>query len=184
MLLAKGIDLGARTKKFLDDRDLTVFIQEAKSLLEKWESSFLIPGDLAFESEGERAETEVSAFAFPSGLQEKLFFDIGKKTIQQYCEVISHSGTVFVNGPAGVYEDIRWEQGTRKIWEAISKAPGYTVIGGGDSVNAAAKFTGLDNFSYVCTAGGAMVRFLSGKKLPLVMAMEKAYDRNLSVPIR
>ena len=89
-----------------------------------------------------------------------------------------------MNGPAGMYEDPRWEEGTREIWRAIQDAPGYTVIGGGDTISAAAKFTELSKFDYVCTGGGAMVRFLAGKRLPLIEAMEKAYERNLREPIR
>jgi len=61
------------------------------------------------------------------------------------------------------------------VWQAIAAAPGYTVVGGGDSVSAATKFTNLNDWSYVCTAGGAMVRFLSGKKLPLLQAMERSH---------
>ncbi|WP_320130650.1 phosphoglycerate kinase [uncultured Sphaerochaeta sp.] len=184
MLLAQGVKLGAKTEKFLSDRDLTVFIEEAKSLLQEWGDSFLFPQDLAYEKEGKRAETTIQAFATTPAIQENLFLDIGEQTIQQYVEVIARAGTIFVNGPAGVYEDPRWEKGTQRIWKAIAKAPGFTVIGGGDSVSAAAKFTELKDFSYVCTAGGAMVRFLSGKKLPLIEAMEKAYERNLLEPIR
>ena len=89
-----------------------------------------------------------------------------------------------MNGPAGMYEDPRWEKGTREIWRAIQDAPGYTVIGGGDTISAASKFTDLSKFDYVCTGGGAMVRFLAGKRLPLIEAMEKAYERNLREPIR
>ncbi|HYE83442.1 MAG TPA: phosphoglycerate kinase, partial [Clostridia bacterium] len=74
-------------------------------------------------------------------------------------------------------EDKMFEAGTREIWNAIAEAPGYSVIGGGDTVSAASKFIELSKISYVCTAGGAMVRFLSGKKLPLIEAMEKAYDK-------
>jgi phosphoglycerate kinase len=58
------------------------------------------------------------------------------------------------------------------------------VVGGGDTINAATKFTDLSKYSYVCTGGGAMVRFLAGKKLPLIEAMERAFDRNLQKPIR
>ncbi|MDY7029836.1 MAG: phosphoglycerate kinase, partial [Spirochaetota bacterium] len=87
---------------------------------------------------------------------------------------ISSAGTVFVNGPAGVFEQEPLKKGTERLWKAIASAPGYTVVGGGDSVSAAARFTNLEDFNYVCTAGGAMVRFLSGKKLPLIAAMEKA----------
>ncbi len=60
------------------------------------------------------------------------------------------------------------------IYEAVSESEGYSVLGGGDSVTAAGKFISLDKVSYVCTAGGAMVRFMTGKKLPLITAMENA----------
>ena len=64
----------------------------------------------------------------------------------------------------------------------MANAPGYTVVGGGDSVNAA--YTFVENpetkFDYICTAGGAMVRFLSGVELPLITALKKAYGRTYS----
>ena len=89
-----------------------------------------------------------------------------------------------MNGPAGVYEQPLWADGTRELWNAIADAPGYTVIGGGDTISAAAKFTDMTKYSYVCTGGGAMVRFLAGKRLPLIEAMEKAFDRDLKAPVR
>jgi len=101
-----------------------------------------------------------------------------------FTEKIAAAGSVFVNGPAGIYEDPRWETGTKAILNAIAEAPGYTVAGGGDTISAAAKFTDLAKYSYICTAGGAMVRFLGGKRLPLIEAMEKAYRRNLQQPLR
>ncbi|NLZ76633.1 MAG: phosphoglycerate kinase, partial [Spirochaetales bacterium] len=72
----------------------------------------------------------------------------------------------------GVYEDERWEKGTRELLRAASGSSAYSVIGGGDTITAAARHTGLDGYSYVCTAGGAMIQFLSGKKLPLLEAMK------------
>ena len=68
-----------------------------------------------------------------------------------------------------------FSNGTRGIWQAIADSDGYSVIGGGDTVNSAAKFIDIRKISYVCTAGGALIRFMSGKKLPLVDAMENAY---------
>ncbi|HOB65059.1 MAG TPA: phosphoglycerate kinase, partial [Clostridia bacterium] len=82
------------------------------------------------------------------------------------------AGTVFVNGPAGVYENPLFEYGTREIWRAFTETKAYTVIGGGDTVSAASRFIDLGKVGYVCTAGGAMVRFLSGKKLPLIEAFK------------
>jgi phosphoglycerate kinase len=92
--------------------------------------------------------------------------------------VIAGAGTLFVNGPPGVYENELFENGTKAIWNAIAAADGYSVIGGGDTVTAATKYVDLNDISYVCTAGGAMVRFLSGKKLPLMVAMDNAYARD------
>lgn len=97
--------------------------------------------------------------------------DVGSKSVSIFEEVIQSAGTIFVNGPAGVYENEMFAYGTDKIWNAIAKSSAYSVIGGGDTVTAASKFIDLKDVSYVCTAGGAMVRFLSGKKLPLIEAM-------------
>ena len=99
--------------------------------------------------------------------------DIGSATIAAFEQAIYQARTLFVNGPPGVYENPLFEEGTQAIWNAIESAAGYSVIGGGDTVTAASRFVELDKIDYVCTAGGAMVRYLSGKTLPLIAAMEK-----------
>jgi phosphoglycerate kinase len=85
--------------------------------------------------------------------------------------------TIFVNGPAGIYEQPVGARGTERLWTAIANAPGYSVIGGGDSVAAAARFNVRDRMGYVCTSGGGMVRFLSGQVLPVVEALQRAKQR-------
>ena len=99
--------------------------------------------------------------------------DIGSKTIKIFKKEIMSAGTLFSNGPAGVYEKEASASGTKEIWKAFSDAKGYTVIGGGDTVASASKFIDINSIDYVCTAGGAMVRFLSGKVLPMIDAMLK-----------
>ena len=178
MLLAQNKELGQRTRTFLQDRDLTHFIDEARELLVMWPDRFVTPLDLAYEKDGERFESDVLEIVERDELQTKLFPDLGSKSIELYKTEIAKAGSVFVNGPAGVYEDGRWERATKEIWKAIAACNAYTVIGGGDTITAATKFTNLEDYSYVCTAGGAMVRFLSGKKLPLILAMEKAWERD------
>ena len=177
MLLAQGVSLGEKTMQFLEERDLIHFIKEAKALLTTWPEQLMTPSDLAYEDDGKRAEASITTIHGSAELQKSHFFDVGRETINAYTQVIADSGTVFINGPAGVYEDSRWEAGTKTIWRAIADAPGYTVVGGGDTITAAARFTDLSRYSYVCTAGGAMIRFLSGKKLPLIEAMEQALLR-------
>ena len=73
-----------------------------------------------------------------------MFMDIGAKTIASYEQEIGQAKTLFVNGPAGVYEDPVFEAGTKAICNALAEATGYSVIGGGDTVTAATKFVDLD----------------------------------------
>lgn len=179
MLWAMGKKLGSKKEKFLTDRELHLFVEPAKEYLRDYPGKIEVPLDLAYEKDGQRAE--ISAEDLPA---EEMYMDIGEKTIARYREILASAGTIFVNGPAGVYENKLFEKGTREIWNAIAEAPGYSVIGGGDTVSAASRFIDLGKISYVCTAGGAMVRFLSGKKLPLIEAMEKAYTKNITSRVK
>jgi len=97
-----------------------------------------------------RAEALIEALP-----KDRLFPDIGHKTIELFKKYINSAGSIFVNGPAGMYETEPWADGTRELWRAIADAPGYTVIGGGDTISAATKFTELSKYGYVCTGGGA-----------------------------
>ncbi|MCL6557730.1 MAG: phosphoglycerate kinase [Firmicutes bacterium] len=169
MLMAKGISIGAKKEKFIKDRSLDVFIAPAKEYLTDYPGKIVVPLDLAYEKDGKREEIDVDKLP-----AEEMFMDIGTKTIELFRMVLDSAGTIFVNGPAGVYENKLFENGTKEIWNAIANAKGYSVIGGGDTVSAASRFIDLKKINYVCTAGGAMVRFLSGKKLPLIEAMKKA----------
>jgi phosphoglycerate kinase len=174
-LVAAGYDIGRINEKFILDRSLDVFIAPAKEYLKKYPGKILFPIDLAYEKDGRRCEIDIGNLP-----AEESMLDIGAKTIQIYSEEISRAGTIFVNGPAGVYENEIFGNGTKSLWTAIADAKGYSVIGGGDTVSAAQKYIDLSKISYVCTAGGAMVQFLSGKELPLIKAMRKAYRKKES----
>ena len=173
MLLAKGVALGATKERFIKDRGLEVFIPEASTFLQNHPDRILFPADLAYSAGGTRREVSVRDLPL-----DEMFMDIGSETIQEYTAVIRQAKTVFINGPPGAYEDQLFEKGTRAVLDAIASCSGYTVIGGGDTVAAATRFMDLNDINYVCTAGGAMVRFISGMTLPLIQAMEKAYLRD------
>ena len=100
--------------------------------------------------------------------------DIGGKTIAQYEQIIADAKTVFVNGPMGVFEQEPSEAGTKAVFEALAATEAYTVIGGGDSVTASRKYKVADKIGYVCTGGGALIRFLTGEELPAVKALRHA----------
>ncbi|MCE5255332.1 MAG: phosphoglycerate kinase, partial [Spirochaetaceae bacterium] len=180
---ARGIDVGPVVDKFLKDRGLDAFVPEAKSLLTEFGDKYVLPCDLAYETKGPNGSPVRAECTIEKMPHDVMFPDVGHGTIAEFSRIIARAGSVFVNGPAGMYEVPLWADGTREIWNAIANAPGYTVIGGGDTISAAARFTDTSKFSYVCTGGGAMVRFLAGKQLPLIEAMEKAYDRNLAMPL-
>ena len=170
MRLAEGKKIGKLYEKWLSDHDLTVFVDQAKELLRDYKDKFILPVDFAVEENGVRKEVNLGELP----LDDKMFLDIGENSIAAFESAIAEAGTIFVNGPAGVYENPIFAEGTRRIWKAVAAAKGYSVIGGGDTVTAASKFVNVADIDYVCTAGGAMVRFLSGKTLPLIRAMSKA----------
>ncbi|WP_158795201.1 phosphoglycerate kinase [Pedobacter sp. L105] len=101
--------------------------------------------------------------------------DIGPKSIALFAEVIKTSKTLLWNGPMGVFEMANFEQGTRAIADAVVAATkengAFSLIGGGDSAAAIAKFGLEDEVSYVSTGGGALLEYMEGKELPGVKAI-------------
>lgn len=172
MLIAQGIDLGAATTAFIYDRSLETFIPRAAELLEAYGDRIEVPTDLALDDDGERREVAVADLPI-----DQLLIDVGSETVAAYEAVIAAAATLFVNGPAGVYESAAGEYGTRSLWEAVAASDGYSVIGGGDTVASARRFVDDDSIGFISTAGGALIRYISGQPLPLLDAMEKAADR-------
>ncbi len=172
MLMAEGVILGSPSESFIRDRSLDRFIDDAREYLSAYPGKVVVPIDIAVEAGGRRKEVEVSDLP-----ADGLIVDIGERTVRRYGEIIGRAGTIFVNGPPGVYENEVSARGTGELWKAVSSAAGYSVIGGGDTITSASRFIDTDKIGYVCTAGGALIRFLSGVELPLLEAMKKAYTR-------
>ncbi|MFW6115836.1 MAG: phosphoglycerate kinase [Chloroflexota bacterium] len=171
MLLAEGYRLGEPTERLIDDKGLTPYVDRARELLAAYRDHILYPRDVAVD-DGRRRELGLEELPV-----ERLLVDVGEETIEHYVDVIDEAATIFVNGPAGMYEDEVAASGTERLWNAVAEAPGYSVIGGGDSVAAAGRFKVKDRMGYVCTSGGGMVRFLSGQKLPVVETLKRAARR-------
>ncbi|MCF7908453.1 MAG: phosphoglycerate kinase [Candidatus Omnitrophica bacterium] len=101
--------------------------------------------------------------------------DIGPKTIKLFCDKIAQSKTVVWNGPAGIFENEKFAQGTKELALAVAKATAESqvtsVIGGGDTAAAVAKFNLSDKMSHISTGGGASLEYLEGKVLPGIAAL-------------
>lgn len=100
--------------------------------------------------------------------------DIGPESIKTFSKVIKDSKTILWNGPMGVFEMEKFETGTRSVAKAVvaaTKKGAFSLIGGGDSAAAVAKFGFTDDVSYVSTGGGALLEYMEGKELPGVKAI-------------
>ncbi|NLW69632.1 MAG: phosphoglycerate kinase, partial [Eubacteriaceae bacterium] len=126
-----------------------------------------VTGSSAFSNETPKALYTIDAIP-----DDFMALDIGEKTAQNYAKIILKSKTVVFNGPMGVFEMANYEQGTKKVIEAMADCDGVTVIGGGDSASAVAQFGYSDKMTHISTGGGASLELLEGKVLPGVAILE------------
>lgn len=118
------------------------------------------------------AQTRIKTINLSHGMADKdesaqlFYLDIGPKTRKLYSEILAKAGTVFWNGPMGVWENPVFAEGTKVVAKAIAQTDAKTVIGGGDTISAAHHFHVEHKFSYVSAAGGAALELLSGEMLP------------------
>lgn len=156
-----------------DDR-----LQTALDILEKAKQknvSIHLPEDSVIADKFDaNANTEVKpSDAIPDGW---MGLDIGPKAIGIFSEIIGKSKTILWNGPMGVFEMEKFQNGTKSIALAVAASTGkgaFSLVGGGDSVAAVNKFDLADKVSYVSTGGGAMLEYFEGKVLPGIAAVKE-----------
>ena len=102
----------------------------------------------------------------------KMALDIGPQTQSLYRQAIQEAGSVFWNGPMGVYERKPYAEGSLAMAQAMADSSAYTVVGGGDSAAAAIESGYSEKMNHISTGGGASLEFIQGIKLPGLEALK------------
>ena len=165
-LTALGKEIGSGSVNFILKSNYGEYIDKAKELYSQYGDKICLPVDLAWVDNGERREAVLGEV--PGDITS---LDVGSKTAESYRNAILNAKTVFVNGPMGVFEQAPSEYGTKAVWQALADTEGFTVLGGGDSITATEKYGLASRMGYICTGGGALIRFLTGEELPVVKAL-------------
>lgn len=147
-------------------------IDLAKTILDeakKINKDILLPVDnLVVDAIDANAKTEIVGEDIPEG---KIAVDIGPKTISLFKEKLNFAKTIVWNGPLGIFEMDAFSKGTAEIAKFVSTLKTTTIIGGGDTAAAIAKFKLEDKMTHISTGGGASLEFLEGKVLPGIAAL-------------
>jgi phosphoglycerate kinase len=165
----------ARIKSALGIKREEEVVTKAHSLIGEYPDVFATPVDIAIDKDGERIEMDVREM----GKGDKIF-DLGPKTVEYYSKLISGAGTVFISGPAGFFEKESFSYGTNALLKAVANSMATTIVSGGH-LTTALKQQGLaDKINHISTAGGALVLYLTGEKLPMIKALEDAAIKHRS----
>ena len=144
-------------------------VAKAHTLIGEFPDVFSTPVDVAIEQNGNRVELDIRELN-----KDDQIFDLGPKTIEHYGKIISGAGTVFISGPAGFFEKEGYDYGTKALLEAVSNSMATTIVSGGHLTSALKKFGLAEKITHISTAGGALVRYLTGTKLPMIQSLEES----------
>lgn len=162
--------LGGSVGKSPLEEDRLSYALDMMDKAKKKGKTILLPVDnlAAAEFSADARAVEVPAAAIPDSL---MGMDIGEGTIALFSEVLRGAGTIFWNGPMGVFEFPAFAAGTRAIAQAMAESDAITIVGGGDSASAVEQFGYADRMTHVSTGGGSSLEFFEGLELPGVACL-------------
>ncbi len=162
-LLAAGYSVG----KSLVERDL---VDTAKALLQK--TNIPLPIDVVVAKEF--SATAVATIKHVSEIaDDDMILDIGPQTAKAFADIIAKMKTIIWNGPVGVFEFESFAKGTQAVAAAVAANKGFSIAGGGETIEAIDKFKVTADISYISTGGGAFLEFVQGETLPAVQILDE-----------
>ena len=164
---AQGYEIGTS----ILDADNIELAKELLAEAEKTGVKILLPVDAVCAKEFKN-DTKFAVYAKENMPKDRMGMDIGPESVKLFTEAVKNAKTVVWNGPMGVFEMPNFENGTKKVAEALAESDAVTIIGGGDSAAACEQFGLKDKMTHISTGGGASLEFLEGKVLPGVAVIE------------
>ena len=158
-----------RIKFPLNIKNEDKLVSEAHTLIGEYPDVFSTPVDIAVNKNEKRLEIDVRDLN-----KDDQIFDVGQKTLDYYSKMISGAGTVFISGPAGFFEKEDFQFGTKSLLESVATSMATSIVSGGHLTFALKKYDLADKVNHISTAGGALVRYLTGQKLPMIKCLEDA----------
>lgn len=147
------------------------YLNEVMEILHNFKQKIFLPVDVIV---GKKYDSNYADYKLVNEVtKDEMILDIGPKTIEKYKNIIAGSKTIFMNGTIGKYEDKKFSNGTREIFNILSKTNAKVVIGGGDSVGAANVLGYKNSFYYLSTGGGATLEYLAKGSLVALDALKK-----------
>ncbi|MBQ6150804.1 MAG: phosphoglycerate kinase [Mogibacterium sp.] len=165
---SQGYSIG---KSLLDEEGLELAGEILKMASDKG-VKFMLPVDVVAADEFAN-DSPHDVYAVDEIPDDRMGLDIGPETIKLYTDALKTAKTVVWNGPMGVFEMENFAVGTKAIAECLAEIDATTVIGGGDSAAAVAKFGLADKMTHISTGGGASLEFLEGKELPGIAIIDE-----------
>lgn len=148
-------------------------VAKAHTLIGEYPDIFSTPVDVAIDRDGSRVEVDVRDLG-----KDDQIYDLGPKTVEYYNKFISGAGTVFISGPPGFFEKEEFSYGTRSLLEGVANSMATTIVSGGHLTSALKKYGLAQKITHISTAGGALVLYLTGQKLPMIQSLEEAAKRH------
>lgn len=165
----------ARIKYSLGIKKEDEVVAKAHALIGEYPDVFATPVDVAVDKDGARVEMDVRELQTGDKI-----YDLGPKTVEYYSKLISGAGTVFISGPAGFFEKANFSFGTKALLDSVANSMATTLVSGGH-LTSVLKQQGLEEkINHISTAGGALVLYLTGDKLPMIKALEAAAAKHRS----
>jgi phosphoglycerate kinase len=162
---------GQETGKSLVEEEQIGLAGELMKIAKDRGVALLLPVDHVVASEPKEGSAASTVQDIPQG---QMGLDIGPKTIDAFVGRISTAGTVFWNGPLGMFEVRPFDAGTMAVARALSESSAVTIVGGGDSVAAVTRSGCADSITHISTGGGASLELIEGKTLPGLAALEES----------